>query len=54
MENVIVKATAILPNIVRLVTHGDLSMDDVRSVNRKLQYVINEFDNYFIIEYDAV
>ena len=49
-EGIVVKCTPIQPNIVRIVTHGDLLMEDIRAVVRKLQFVISEYDNYFVIE----
>ncbi|MCL4114448.1 UNVERIFIED_CONTAM: hypothetical protein GTU68_002438 [Idotea baltica] len=52
-EGVVVKCSPIQPNIVRIMTHGDLLMEDVRAVIRKLQFVIAEYDNCFLIEYDV-
>ncbi|KAB7495978.1 hypothetical protein Anas_08157 [Armadillidium nasatum] len=52
-EGVAIKCTPIPPNIVRIMTHGDLLMEDVRAIIKKLQYVISEYDSYFVIEYDC-
>lgn len=36
---------------VRLMTHCNVKKDDVKAVIKKLQYIIQEYDNMMYLEY---
>ena len=52
-QTIFIKAEPFLPQSVRLVTHADVSVDDIKDSIKKLLYVISEYDNYFVIEYNV-
>lgn len=50
-EQVVVMMMPISDTCVRLMTHCNVKKDDVKSVIKKLQYIIQEYDNMMYLEY---
>lgn len=50
-EQVVVMMMPLSDTCVRLMTHCDVRKDEVKSVIKKLRYVIQEYDNMMYLEY---
>ena len=50
-EQVVVMMMPVSDTCVRLMTHCDVRRDDVKTVVKKLRYVIQEYDNMMYLEY---
>ena len=52
-ERISISAKVWTHNTVRLVTHFGLSPDQITATVKKLRYVMMEYDNYLVLEYEV-